>query len=176
MSRTIALWAAALVLLAGEGAPAAEEFIGLRFAKQPDGSVIAGGLGWQAALETDGIRLGRRAHICFEEGGYGLEGWCTYAGSDWADIGMVRPGVASLKQTGAVSSWATAQTSFAYDEGGRSQTFVATVTRLSPAVVFELTGKELRLFEGAKTFKFARSDGDWVPADQRLAVLKHEAG
>ncbi len=149
---------------------AKDGFIGLRFAKQPDGSVVAGGLAWRAALEKDGVRLGRRAHVCFEEGGYGLEGWCTYAGADWADIGLVRPGPAALTPEDSESSWATAQNSFAYQEDGKAQTFKALVTRLSPAVVFELTGNELRLFEGAKVSKFARSDATWVPADQRLTV------
>jgi len=144
--------------------------VGLHFTKQPDGSVIAGGLGWRAATEKDGIRLGRRAHICFEEGGYGLEGWCTYAGSDWADIGLVRPGPAALTPEDSESSWATVQSSFAYQEGGKAQTFRVYVTRLSPAVVFELTGKELRLFEGAKVSKFARGDASWVPPEQRLSV------
>ena len=137
--------------------------------KQPDGRQIAGGLGWQAGLEKDGIRLGRRAHICFEEGGYGLEGWCTYAGSDWADAGLVRPGSAALTVQGEVSSWATVQASFAYEEDGKPRKFHVHVTRLSPAVVFELTGRHLHLFENAKVFKFAKSDADWVPADQRLA-------
>lgn len=150
-------------------AAAEEEFIGLRFMKQPDGSLLAGGLGWRAALEKNGIRLGRRAHICFEEGGYGLEGWCTYAGADWADIGLVRPGEAPITPQGSDSSWATVRTSFGYREGGRAQTFKVFVTRLSPAVVFEITGRELRLFEGARAFRFAKKDANWVPADQRLS-------
>jgi len=171
MRRTVPLSLMSVLLLSGAPLLAAEDdFMGLRFAKQPDGSRIAGGLGWRASLEKEGIRLGRRAHICFEEGGYGLEGWCTYAGSDWADIGLVRPGSAALTPQDANSSWATVQASFAYEEEGKAQTFRALVTRLSPAVVFELTGKELRLFEGAKVSKFARSDADWVPADQRLSV------
>lgn len=171
MKRGIALVLASVVVLACGGAvlAAEEEYVGLRFMRQPDGSQIAGGLGWRAAVEKDGIRLGRRAHICFEEGGYGLEGWCTYAGSDWADIGLVRPGSAVITPGDSDSSWATVQSSFAYEEDGKAQAFKVFVTRLSPAVVFETTGTELRLFEGAKVSKFARSDATWVPADQRLS-------
>ena len=171
MRETVAILVAAAALLwSAPARTAEEEFAGLHFMKQPDGTLIAGGLGWRAAAEKDGIRLGRRAHICFEEGGFGLEGWCTYAGSDWADIGLVRPGNAALKLDDSTSSWATVQSSFTYQEDGKPQTFRVWVTRLSPAVVFELTGKELRLFQGARVSRFARSDADWVPADQRLSV------
>ena len=148
---------------------AEDEFQGLRFSQQPDRSIIAGGLAWQAAIEKDGIRLGRRAHICFEEGGYGLESWCTYAGSDWADIGLVRPGSASLTLQDTSSTWATAHASFTYNENGQPQTLRVWVTRLSPAVVFEVTGQTLRLFNSARAFRYAKSDANSVPTEQRLS-------
>jgi len=173
-----------LACCAAFAAAGEEQSLGMRFLQQPDGSIVAGGLGWRAAIEKDGIRLGRRAHVCFEEGGYGLEGWCTYAGADWADIGLVRPESAQLALEGTTSSWATVLASFAYEEGGAAQTFRVWVTRLSPAVVFEFTGQTLRLFERAKVFRYARSDADWVPAEQRMAgpppvpahLHRHESG
>lgn len=160
---------AALLVCAAICGAAEEEFAGLRFRKEPDGSVAAGGLGWRAGVEKDGVRLGRRAHICFEEGGYGLEGWCTYAGADWADIGLARPGAAAITPQAPLATWATAQQSFSYQEDGKAQTFRVLVTRLSPAVLLEISGKELRLFESAKAWKFAKNDANWVPAEQKLS-------
>jgi len=160
-----------MIIIAWQSSPAAaieETFLGLRPAEQPDKTRIIGGLGWRATVEDKGVRLGRRAHVCFEEALEGM-GWRVHAGADWADIGLVRPDAPKLTGEGTVSSWATAETSFTYEEDGKPQRFKVYVTRLSPAVIVELTGTRLRLFEGAKVFPFGKNDADWAPADRRIS-------
>lgn len=166
-----AFTALALCALAGYAA-ADNDFVGLRFLQETPSSpdLIAGGLGWQATLARSGVRLGRRAHVCFEEGGHGADGsWAGYFHADWADTGLIGPD-AQLDIRDIDSKWASVRAECAYEENGKEHSFSVYVTRLSPAVVVEFTGERLRIFAGARIGGYSKADNEWSPPELKLTA------
>lgn len=122
---------------------AKEDYIGLSIShKGANDSRIIGGLGWQATVEKDGLRLGKSLNVCM--GGHNFRN----RKPDWADLGLFYPENAAGTLEVTDTSWATAVVT--------ANGFKAYVTRLSPAVLLETEHEKLRIFEGAKIAPYGK--------------------